>query len=136
MVLVRAAPEPHEVGAAFDRLDVVGVREDGLLVAVVVLHGDLDADPVTLAFEVDRGGVQGVAALVEEGDELDDSALEQVGVDAPAALVPGVDLQALVEEGQLAQAVGDQLHVEVHGLEDLPVGPELNHRTVGRRSRR
>ena len=68
---------------------------------------------------MDRGLV-----LVEVLDELDDAALVEEGVATPVALVLDDDLQALVEERELAQAVRQRVE-GVGGLfEDLGVGLE------------
>ena len=61
------AAEPREVRAALDGVDVVDKRVDLLVVAVVVLEGDLDRTAVFFFGEENRlgvddalGGVQGL----------------------------------------------------------------------------
>ena len=67
--------EALHVGAALDRVDVVGEREDGLLVGDVPLHRHLDLAGVGLALEVGDVPVDGVLRVVDVGDEVLDPAL-------------------------------------------------------------
>ena len=121
--------EPDQVGATLRRLDVVGVGKDGFLIAVVVLQGNLHADLVLGALEVDRRRMERVPSLVEEGDEFDETPFEEVGVAVTAALVSGADLESLVQEGELPQPVRDELVAELHCLEYLGVRLEHECRT-------
>ena len=57
--------EAGEVRAAFVRVDVVDEREHVLVVAVVVLHGELDADVVARRLDVDDFRVQRLAGRVQ-----------------------------------------------------------------------
>ena len=52
-------PEAGDVGAAVDRVDVVGEGEDVLGVRVVVLEGDLDGRRALAPLDVDRAGCGG-----------------------------------------------------------------------------
>ena len=56
--------EAGEVRAAFVRVDVVDEGEDVLVVAVVVLQRELDADAVALGLDVHDLGVQRLAAAL------------------------------------------------------------------------
>ena len=120
--------EPGEVRAALGRVDRVGVGEDLLLVALVVLHRDLDLDAVALALDVDGLRVQRLLVAVEIRDELDDAALVEEIVLLAVALVLEDDAQPLVEEGELAQALGERVEVVLENLEDLLVGEERDLR--------
>ncbi len=120
-------PEPGEVGAALLGVDVVGVGEDVLGEhGVLVLHRDLDDVALDLALHVHRPRVDHVAVGVEVGHEGLDAALEVEGVLVAGLLVAQDDGDRLVEEGQLAQAVGDDLPGEAALGEDLRVGPEAH----------
>ena len=67
--------EAREVRAALVRVDVVGEREDRLLVGGVPLHRDLDGALVALRLEEDDLLLDRVLVLVEVGDEVLDAAL-------------------------------------------------------------
>ena len=97
--------EAGEVRAAVDGVDGVGERENIFGVAVVVLQRDFDFHVVALAFHVNRRIVQRGLAAVQMLDEFDDAAGEAKFCGFVAALVLQRDLQALVQEGQLAQAL-------------------------------
>ena len=94
-----------KVRAAVHRVDGVGERENIFGVAVVVLQRDFDFDRVFLAFHVDRRIVQHLLALVQVLDEFGDAAGKAELGRFVAALVGQRDFQALVQEGQLAQAL-------------------------------
>ena len=140
------------VGAALGGVDRVAERVDGLGVARVPLHRDLDLVAGALRLEPHRLAVDRVLGVVDVGDEvleaarvveralrdLRDVALgvrglveaRAVGVGALGlALVAQVDGQALVEEGHLLQAARDRLEVVGRRLEDRRVGPEGDRRT-------
>ena len=67
--------EARQVRAALVRVDVVGEREDRLLVGGVPLHRDLDGALVALALEVDDLLADRLLVLVEVADEVLDAAL-------------------------------------------------------------
>ena len=67
--------EARQVRAALVRVDVVGEREDGLLVGGVPLQRDLDRALLALALEEDDLLLDRVLVLVEVGDEVLDAAL-------------------------------------------------------------
>ena len=120
--------------AALDRVDVVGEREDGLLVGVVPLHRDLDGALVGFALEVDDVLVDRVLRLVDVGDEVLDAALVVELDGLPVrALVDELDVQALRQEGRLAETLHHGAGLDVELLEDLGVGQEgdLGSRVVG-----
>ena len=121
------AAEAREVRAALVGVDVVGEREDGLLVGAVPLHRDLDGALVGLALEEDDLLVDRLLVLVEVADEVLDAALVvELGPVAARALVGQRDPQAAREEGRLAQALLEDREVEVERLEDLGVGQEAD----------
>ena len=121
--------EAHEVEAALRRAHGVGVGEDVLLVAVVVLKGDVDL--VAVPFLADPDGVMdGGLVLVQVLDELDDAApVLENGRFAPGPVVQ-LDAHVAVQEGQLAEAVGDVVEIELRRVEDLVVGLEGDGRPV------
>ena len=99
--------EARQVRAALVRVDVVGEREQRLLVGGVPLHRDLDLADVARVLEVDDLLVDRVARAlrVEVVHEVDDAAVVLEALEALAALVVEVDLQALGEERHLAEAL-------------------------------
>ena len=67
------------------------------------------------------------ALAVQVLDEVDDAAVVlEARLEALAALVPEVDLEALREEGHLAEALLERRAVVVDRLEDLEVGQEAD----------
>ena len=113
--------------------DVVGVGQDELVVAVVVLHGHLHGGGLHVALHADAGEVQGLGlqqllVLVEEGDELPDAALVAVAL-RPVGLHPLVgegDPEARVQKRQLPQAQPQGVVAELQGVEDVGIGPEMD----------
>ena len=96
--------EAHQMRAAFLGMDVVGEGEDGLLVAGVVLEGKVDGHIVHHAFGHDDG-MDALLAGVEVAHELADAALGVEHMGLAGALVDALDVQALVEVGQLLEAL-------------------------------
>src|SRR5215813_6357821 len=107
-----------EVRAALARVDVVREREDALLVAVVVLQRHLDLDVALLALEEQHLGMQRGLVLVQMLDELDDPALVEERVAPRVTLVLDDDLEAAIEERQLAQPVAERVEGKRGVLED------------------
>ena len=66
--------EARQMSAALRRVDVVGEREDGLVVGRVPLHRDLDLTVGGLVLEEDDAAVQRVLVAVDVGDEVLDAA--------------------------------------------------------------
>ena len=122
------------MGSAVDGVDVVDERESRLVVAVVVLEGDLDVRRVPLGVQRNGGFEQHVRALVEVLDELHDSAGVMIGLGEAIAFVLEADRDAGVEEGEFLQPAGHRLLVEGGGFHDRPVRLEPCVRT--RRIRR
>ena len=120
--------EAGQVRAAVNSVDVVGEREDLLVVSVVVLNRDLDRQVVALGgvgglLEIHRLRVEHVLVLVKVLDEFGDAALvkELVLLLGVGALVDDGDLDPLVEERLLAQPLGEFVEAEIGGREDLDV---------------
>src|SRR5688572_10772984 len=103
-------------------VDVVGERVDRLRIAVVPLQGNLDVDAFALAVHVDRLVVDRDLVLIQVLDERVDASLIQELVRFSVALVIDRDRDAAVEEGELAQALGQRVEAVFGGLEDLRVG--------------
>ena len=118
------------MGAALARVDVVGEGEDAFLVAVVVLQRHLDLDVPLLALEVEDLRVDRRLVLVQVLDELDDAALVEERVGASVALVLDDDLEAAVQERELAEAVRQGVEGEGRLLEDRRVRLEADDRAV------
>jgi hypothetical protein len=74
--------EPREVRAALVRIDVVDERKNVLVVAVVVLERELDADVVLLDVEIEDLGMEALLAADQERDELLEPALRVEGLGA------------------------------------------------------
>ncbi len=117
--------EAGEMRPALVGVDVVGEREDRLLVGVVPLHRDLDLAVVGGALEVDDVLVRDVLRLVDVADEVLDAAfvveLDELAVDA---LVGELDAQALRQERRLTQPGDERRRMELGLVEDRGVGEE------------
>src|SRR6266540_1664952 len=120
--------ESDEVGPTLDRVDVVHEREDRLVVAVVVLHRDLDVRAVRLLREPDWIRVERVLRPVDPLHVLRDPAVVLEDVPAAVDLVDDDDPQPAVQERELAEALGEGVVVELDGLEDLGVRTERDDR--------
>ena len=111
-----------EVRAAVHGVDGVGEGKNVFRVAVVILQRDFHFHLIALPFDVDGRIVQHALAFIEVLDELGDAAGEAKFGFLAAALVVERDLQALVEEREFAQALGERV-VAVGSLrEDFRVG--------------
>src|SRR5690606_24446766 len=119
-----------QVGAAVTLRDVVGEAQHGLGVAVVPLHGDFDAHAHAAGFGLGGHGedvvVQDGLGAVDVLDEALDPAQECEVFFLAGALVYQADLHAVVQEGQLAQAAGEDFVGVVDVGEDLCVGQVLD----------
>ena len=109
--------------AAFLGIDVVDEAVYIFLIAVVVLHRDLDDRIVLDPVEVDRLLVDRLLLAVEVGNEGADSALkmERLAAFLLAALIHERDRNAVVEEGEFAQAVLQCLKAVRGNGEDLRI---------------
>ena len=116
--------EAAEVSAPLDRVDVVAVAVLVLRVGVGVLQADLALDALLRSAEEDDRGMHGRLVRVEVADELDDAALEAEALRALAVDVGDRDGDAAVQEGQLAQAVGQDVPLEGVAGEDRAVRHE------------
>ena len=116
----RRAERGH-VRAAVALRDVVGERQDVLVIAVIPFERDVDADAVAHRRNGDRLGEQRRLGAVEIFDEGGDPALVIQLVLDPL-LVPRIgedQAHARVEEGELAVAMLEPLEVELGDLERL-----------------
>ena len=123
--------QTRQVGATVALGDVVGEAQDVLAVAVVPLHRHIGGDGGALlagllAHGTEDGGVQHLLAGVDELDEALDAAGEGEGVFLVVAFVDQADLDAVVQEAQLAQLLGDDVVVKVDLREDFQVGQEVH----------
>ncbi len=126
-----------QVRAAITLRDVVGETEDLLVVAVVPLHGHFDANlgagdaAVGLGRARARGvegrGVQHLLGAVDEFHKALDATGTREVIFLAGALVDQADAHAVVQEGQFAQALGQDLVMEVAVLlEDFGVGQKAH----------
>src|SRR5262249_39561659 len=126
-------PETGEGRAAVHGVDVVGKAEDGFRVAVVVLQSDFHLYAITLGFHVDGPVVQDAFAPIQVLDELSDTAgvfefqtLSLAGLGVSLALISQRDLQAVIQEGQFAQALGQRIEVIFRDGQDFLVRKEMD----------
>ena len=113
-----------EMRAAVHGVDGVGEGEDVFGIAVVVLQRDFHFEGVALALDIDGRIVQHFLAAIEVLHEFGDAAGEAELGGLVAALVLQRDFQALVQEGQLAQALRQDVVAENGLFEDAGVGVE------------
>ena len=118
--------EPFDVRAAVDGVDVVGVGIDDLVVALVVLKGDLAHRGAVALLKVERLGKERLRAAVELFDELADAALVAEGIRAGlfAAQVGQRDGEPAVQESELFEPHAQMLVLEDRRLENFRVGQE------------
>ena len=121
--------------SAVDGVDVVGIGIDDLVVAVVVLQGDLADGGAVLLLEIERLGEERLVPLVELFHQLADPALvaEAVRAHRFAAPVGEGDRQPLVEKGKFLEADAENVVLEHDRLENFGVGKEgdLGPRLIG-----
>lgn len=115
-----------QVGAAVALRDVVGEAEHLLVEAVVPLHRHFHAHAVLLARGVEDGRVQHGLVLVDVLDEALHAAREGEVFFLAGALVGQLDVHAVVQERELADALGEDLVVVLDVGEDLFVGQEVH----------
>jgi len=138
-VRVSARRKARQVRTALDGVDVIYIGVYVLRERIVVLHGHLHRDAVLLGVDGDdllddRRAARGVEVF----DELLESLLRVEVVLAGLALLVGtlvveVQADALVQERQLAQAVGQDVVFVFGGMrEDRAVGLEGDDRTAVR----
>ena len=116
------------VHAALGGVDVVCEGDEGLLIAVVVLQGELRDGLALRAGEVDHVLVHGGLVLVEVAHILADAALvaEDIALLLPLALVADVDGETGVQKGLLAHAGVQHVVVVDDLVEHLGVGLEAH----------
>src|SRR5207247_4506071 len=103
--------------------------EDRLAVAVVVLHGGFYNHVLLARFEVYRFGMQNILVLVEVLDKGGyPPFVSERGLSIRAQVIE-LDLQTLVQKGELAQPGGNSLKTEIQRLEDPVVRHEGDLRT-------
>src|SRR3989475_1035249 len=120
--------ESDEMGPAFDRVDIVDEREDRFVVAIVILHRDLDEGSVGLLRELDRIRMERILRAVDPLDILGDASLELEHIPAVVDLIHNDDPKAGVQECQLPQACRQDVVVEFDGFEDLRIRKESDDR--------
>ena len=117
--------QPLDVRAAVDRVDVVGVAVNDLVIAFVVLDSDLAHRIAVRFLEIDGLGEQQlVAGLVELLDERTDTPFVAEGIllFLFGTLVLEGNAQPLIEVGQLPQTPLERVVTEYGGLENFVVG--------------
>ena len=124
--------EARLVHAAFRRMDIVGEGHQRLVVAVVILDGDLRRAVALGAGEIDDLLVERGLVPVDVGNELPDAALVAHGLRLLSA-GPGIgdgDPQSRVQKRLLPHTGVQRLIVVLQCVEHLAVGLE-RHRCAG-----
>ena len=101
------------MGAAVLLRNVVGEAEHGFLVGIGPLHRDVDRGALMRDTEVDDLAMQRCLQQGQMLDERADTALVLEDIVPAAALVEQLDLDARIQERQLAQALGEDVVVEL-----------------------
>ena len=112
------AAESGQMGAAIALRDVVGEAENILVIAVIPLQRRLDHHTIALALDQDRLREDRGLGAIKMGDEGCNAALidHGVGPDLVLALIAQGDLDARIQEGELAQTVLQRIAVKFgHG---------------------
>src|SRR5947209_3117343 len=122
--------------AAINRVDVVCKAEDRLGIGVVVLQSDFDRDfaairQFAVTLKVNGLVMQYRFAAVEVLDEFSNTAaIEKLfGTDVFAAFIAENNLQALVQERELAQTLGQCVEIERRGVHNRGIGLERDLRS-------
>jgi hypothetical protein len=124
------AAETGKMRAAVALRDVVGEGEHRLVVAVVPPQRGLDADAVALGLDDDGGGDERSLVAVEIAHERLDAALVAhfLALLDRVALVAQHDVNARIEERELAQPVLQRGEVELRHAEGLAAGQKRHLR--------
>ena len=132
--------ETGEVRATLYRIDIVDIRMDILVPAVVVLHHHLNRNPALFGFNIDRSLHNLGAAAVEEADEVLQAlfGIEGLALELPVVLlfaaVGELDTDFLVQEGQFLQTARQNVILVFGHIENAVIGGEGDFRSavVGR----
>ena len=117
--------------AAVRVCDGVGKAEDLIIVAVVILHYDIDEDLVALPRENDRLGMDDGFVFAELADEFFDAVFVEEGLlpRCITAFVGERNFEAGIEKRQFAQPVGQALEFKFRrDGEDRRIGEERDQR--------
>ena len=116
--------------AAFFGVDVVDEGVDVLLIAVIVLHGDLDNRIILDAVEVDGFRIEFLFLAVEMLNEGADAAfeVERLGLDRVDAVVCECDRDAVIQESEFTQAMAQRLVTVRRDREDFRIRYEMDAR--------
>ena len=114
-------------------VDVVGKAEHRLRVGIVVLQANLHDHAASLGFHVDGLFVKHLLAAVQMLDKFGDTAVvfelggfRFAGLGIGSAFIGERDQQALVQERQLTQALGQRVEVVFSGGKDASIRQEVN----------
>ena len=123
--------QARQVGAAVALRDVIRKAQHLFIVGIVPLHRHVDRDVralvrQALARGLENGRVQDRFGFVDVLDETARTAFEGEDFFLARALVGQFDLDAIVQEGQFADALGQDFVVEFHVRENLFVSPEMH----------
>jgi hypothetical protein len=122
-----------EVGAAVGLGNVVGEAKHLLGVGIVPLHRDFNVDADAVLYgntgRVEHRRMQHGLGAIDVIDKALDATGEGEILFLNGALVDQADLYAVVEEGQLTQALGENVVVILDVAEDGLIGHEMNFGT-------
>src|SRR5260370_13376210 len=130
-VVDRASPRGPEAGKVRFAIDSVdGIRKSKYVftVRVVVLQRDFNLHGAALPLDINRRIVQRGFSAIQMLDEFSDAAGELEFRGLFRALIGERDLQALIQESQLAQALCQGVKAVDGLLENRRVGMEGNFR--------
>ncbi len=116
--------EPDKMRAAFNRIDVVHIREDVLLVRVVVLHRHFDVDAIAVTFDIHRFFEQRRLVLIEILDKRGEPAFVLEDGFLIGGFFRQFDADAAVEECQFPQTRRQDIEGELRLAEDFRIGLE------------
>ncbi len=123
----------REMGAAVLLRNVVGVAEHAFLIGIVPLHRHFDLGVAIAVLEPQHGGVHRRLAAIQVGDEGLETTLVLEYFALLVALVHQFNAHPGIQEGQLAQTLGQGVVIERDIRENLRAGLEAQRRAPLRR---
>ena len=124
-----------QVRTAVTLRDIVGEAQHLLIKGVVPLHRHIDRNRRamlghSLTCRLKHRRVQHVFVLVDVLNKAARSTFKRKTLFLASALISELDMHAVVQEGQFADALGEYVVMKFNVGEDLFVGPEMNFGTT------